>query len=444
MTWNLNVSDYTDDELLELFGMSNTDSKEQKSRLISDSVRKVRNDRSKTQEEIASFLEFVDHVTKRFGLARLEHDLGMTDQDEYSVVAKAFSEKHPITEVHGHMITTNKHRIKGFTHTQHGRETDEDRNPPGKINPVKVHTVYKAVNIDSRFRDNYYATKSSDFNVTLPTRITDCVSLQMGNLIIPLTAHCFSAENGNTTFVITITTAPATVTRYVVTIPDGNYNTSFGGNPGLTSIQDIINMKMTEAGINTANEVSFNVDSISGKSVFTTPATTLVTSFTVEFACGTDGVVLADDNIQLRLGWDLGFREGTYTSSPVPPSAAPYSVISEGICMPVCPRYMFLVVDDYQPSAVVNYFNAGYQSSLLPNNVLTRIDLGTLNGGQGYYSLGNAEGTTTAVNTTRSYFGPVTIEKLRLTLYDEYGRIVNLNNMDWSVAFSMTCLYEQT
>jgi hypothetical protein len=444
MTWNLNASDYTDDELLELFGMSYTDSNEQKSRLISDSVRKVRMDRSKTQEEVASFLEFVNHVAKRFGLARLEHDFGMAGPDEFSVAAKAFSTRQPVTELDDHVIISSKSRTEGFTHRQYGRETDEDRNPPGKINPVKVHTVYKAVNIDSRFRDNYYATKSSDFNVTLPTRISDCVKLQLGNLTIPLTAHCFSAENGNTTFVITITTAPATVTRYVVTIPDGNYSTPFGGNIGLTPIQNIINTKMTEAGIDTANEVSFNIDSISGKSVFSTPVTTLVTGFTVEFACGTDGVVLADDNIQLRLGWALGFREGIYSSSPVPPSAAPYSVISEGICMPVCPRYMFLVVDDYQPSAVVNYFNAGYQSSLLPNNVLTRIDIGSLNGSQGYYTLGDAQATTTSVNTTRSYFGPVTIEKLRLTLYDEYGRVVNLNNMDWSVSLSMSCLYEQT
>jgi hypothetical protein len=102
------------------------------------------------------------------------------------------------------------------------------------------------------------------------------------------------------------------------------------------------------------------------------------------------------------------------------------------------------VIDDFQPSAMLNYFNAGYQSSLLPNNILTRIDIGSLNGSQGYYTLGDAQGTTTSVNTTRSYFGPVTIEKLRIALYDEFGRIVNLNNMDWSISLAMTCVYEQT
>ena len=176
----------------------------------------------------------------------------------------------------------------------------------------------------------------------------------------------------------------------MITIPDGNYSSPFGGGSGLTSIQNIINAKMTEAGINTTTEVSLNVDSITGKSVFSTPATTLVTGFTLEFACGIDGVILTDDNIQMRLGWSLGFRDGTYSFTSV--SSSGTIVISEGVCLPICPRYMFLVIDEFQQGAMLNYFNAGYQSSLLPNNILTRIDIGSLNGSQGYYTLGDAQG----------------------------------------------------
>ncbi len=443
MTWNLNVGDYTDDELLELFGMLRTDSNEKKSQTMADSISKVRRDHSKSQSEVASFVKFAEDAAERLGVAVMAAGRDIEEEvDEYSAAAKTFSKRQPITEVHGHMLISNKARTEGHTRRQDGREADESTAPPGQLNPVKVHTINKAVNIDSRFRDNYYSTKSGDFTVTLPTRITDCTQLQVGNLVLPLTAYCFSAENGNTTFVVTIKTA--TSTRYVITIPDGNYSTPFGGNPGLTSMQDIINTKMAEAGINTTTKLSYNVDSVTGKSVFSTPSVTSVLGFTLEFACGTDGVILTDDNLQMRLGWSLGFRDGTYTSTPVSPAAAPYSVISEGICLPVCPRYVFLVIDDFQPSAVINYFNAGYQSSLLPNGILTRIDIGSLNGSQGYYTLGDAQGTTTSVNTSRSYFGPVTIEKLRIALYDEFGRIVNLNNMDWSVALAMTCVYEQT
>ena len=41
----------------------------------------------------------------------------------------------------------------------------------------------------------------------------------------------------------------------------------------------------------------------------------------------------------------------------------------------------------------------------------------------------------------RNYFGPVDIEKLRLTVVDEFGRVINLNNMDLSMALTFVCLY---
>ena len=36
------------------------------------------------------------------------------------------------------------------------------------------------------------------------------------------------------------------------------------------------------------------------------------------------------------------------------------------------------------------------------------------------------------VDRTRYYDGPTQINKLLFTIYDEYGRIVNLNYNDWS------------
>jgi len=50
------------------------------------------------------------------------------------------------------------------------------------------------------------------------------------------------------------------------------------------------------------------------------------------------------------------------------------------------------------------------------------------------YSVGHEDGLSTQLNRSRAYNGPVTIQKLRITLYDEYGRIVNLNYMDWSLS----------
>jgi hypothetical protein len=42
------------------------------------------------------------------------------------------------------------------------------------------------------------------------------------------------------------------------------------------------------------------------------------------------------------------------------------------------------------------------------------------------------------ITTPREYYGPVNIEKMQIQMVDEYGRIVNLNNMDYSFCLTFT------
>ena len=44
--------------------------------------------------------------------------------------------------------------------------------------------------------------------------------------------------------------------------------------------------------------------------------------------------------------------------------------------------------------------------------------------------------------TKRNYFGPVDIQKLHIQILDEFGRILNLNTMDFGLALNLTCLYD--
>ena len=43
---------------------------------------------------------------------------------------------------------------------------------------------------------------------------------------------------------------------------------------------------------------------------------------------------------------------------------------------------------------------------------------------------------------TRDYFGPVTLQRLKVTLVDDNGFNVNLNGNDWSFTFAAKALYE--
>ena len=45
-------------------------------------------------------------------------------------------------------------------------------------------------------------------------------------------------------------------------------------------------------------------------------------------------------------------------------------------------------------------------------------------------------------NPERIYFGPTDIAKLHINIYDEFGRIVDINNADYSLTLELELLYD--
>jgi hypothetical protein len=43
---------------------------------------------------------------------------------------------------------------------------------------------------------------------------------------------------------------------------------------------------------------------------------------------------------------------------------------------------------------------------------------------------------------TRTYFGPVNISRLRVSLRDDKGNVLNLNGSDWSITIMAETLYQ--
>jgi hypothetical protein len=152
--------------------------------------------------------------------------------------------------------------------------------------------------------------------------------------------------------------------------------------------------------------------------------------------------------LPLFLGWSLGFRSGVYNSAGNASGAqgttltSAMSVISEGICSIQGPRYAFIAIDDYNNN-VNNYFISAYKDSVSSPNVVARINLNKLRQSENVYRIGQDDGISGQLDfRTRIYFGPVDIQKMRITVLDEFGRVLNLNNMDWSMALVFECMYE--
>ena len=123
----------------------------------------------------------------------------------------------------------------------------------------------------------------------------------------------------------------------------------------------------------------------------------------------------------------MGFREGYYENN--------VSYISEGIIDFVGTKYIYLVVDDFNNSVNDGFYGA-FNSSILNKNILARISL------QGSVFSILSQSNFLLTTTPRQYFGPVDIQKLQIQLLDEYGRILNLNSMDYSFCLTFQTIYD--
>lgn len=59
----------------------------------------------------------------------------------------------------------------------------------GSLNPLSTRVVHKCLTIDTRFRENYYYTKSTDFILQLPYKINKAVSMQLSAIELPISFY---------------------------------------------------------------------------------------------------------------------------------------------------------------------------------------------------------------------------------------------------------------
>ena len=326
----------------------------------------------------------------------------------------------------------------------------------GVVNPIQRRTIKRALNIDTRFRPNYNSTKSTDVQISLPYRFEKVIGLRIAAVEMPLTYYAISADNGNNVFrvdwVDNVTDSASPVARSnVVTVPDGNYETVFTSNSDTrnTTIESAINalLKETPHG-NAPLYLRFTVDRTSGRSIFAQDISGAAHAipFTITFNVDPSGRTVEQAALPLYLGWSLGFRGAVYNRSGATSSASAQTtataIISEGTCCIRGPQYAFIAIDDYNNS-VNNYFISAYKDSVASPNVVARLNLTQIQQCGQVYQMGQDDGVSNQMDfRSRTYFGPVDIQKMRVTVFDEFGRIINLNNMDWSMAILFECMYE--
>ena len=413
MSFDLNIFNYQKKELEEIFELPDIYDKnivEQQEKKIKDSIlfnNKISPDvKSKT-------IEFLNDAKKVLIDDVIEGVKSIKKSIENFYHSNSELKPTDVEDESGHMVQERKNTpfLSSFPSDFF----------PGVINPLKKRTTRQNLNIDSRFRDNYFGSQASNFSIDLPINFHNIVTIQLTAIELPSSFFVISKQLGNNFFTISL---PDTNQSEVITVPDGNYE--------YQDLMDYINNSLINLGGNyqyiyfSAN-INSTTKSGSGNVIIGLLNNQLF-PFTINFQCDKYGIEDRNTPLPLKFGWLLGFRNGIYINN--------YTYVSEGIIDLYGPKYAYLIVDDYNNN-VNNGFYSAFNSSLLNKNILARISL------QNSRNLSViSQNNFSLITFPRNYFGPVNIQKLQIQLLDEYGRIMDLNNMDFSFCLTLQTTYD--
>jgi len=378
-----------------------------------------------------------------------------------------------------------KQKLKKYDNflIEHHNESNEN-----KMNPISVNTLNKYLHFDSKFRKNYYSTSASDVTFTLPYVINNAIEMSLHEIDIPDSYYQISELLGNNSFIIVAkkgTDDQADVDTSVnyftfdVSIPDGNWtidtlvyylnNTVFTTdwdaaiNAQHTTSMSLDNYYYTRPtlsyGTTTGNQrIVANYSSYSNKiiiginnintSAIHIPLSGGVTyvelsgielyfnvnpGTSADISNGTFQNTNSNLSVREKLGFMMGYKSAKYTGSTSYVGESPANLLSSS--------YFYLVIDDFIgnhiESNIINYTDS-YNSK----DIFTKISKNNMTPISTTKKTLDTQITNPLYLVSRKYLGPVTIKKLKLSIIDEFGRIIDLNNLDWSCTLRFTYMYD--
>lgn len=441
---NLDISKYSCDELYEIFSIDEITRNNQNTLMnhFTSFKNTILNNNSlpiNKKDNITIFLaEALEKLVNNLNKRHSNNTSNLTYDSKINNIISESPDNHP--------LIANQNELAGLkSRTYDGDTPSFSLFKPGYINPINIKSIYRSINIDTRFRDNYFSNKSTDFTVDIPDTFKKVVKMKLTAFEMPTSLHSIKESYGNNFFHFEIinlgsdnSIIDTCLNQFV--LEDGNYSNIFSplilGN-SLPNIESIIDLSSVISSLFQSFDISYlrySIDKISGKSIFRSD-----TYFKLYFNLDKNNNDDLDTPLIMKLGWLLGFRLGEYESQLN--SDGIYEIISEGICNMNSPQYLFLSINDFT-NAANNNFIAAFNSSILSPHILSRLNYQSLLRSSGVYNYSDSiNQDLDDENRIRNYFGPVDINRLHIQILDEYGRIVDLNNMDWSFTLTLELLY---
>ena len=326
--------------------------------------------------------------------------------------------------------------------------------PQDNLNPIKRETVKSVISIDTLFRDPKF--KPYDFVFYLNTPLKNVVSMELMTVELPNVWYSFSENNQSNIFYLDMFnmnngSGSFFNQTYTIHIPSGNYTpTEFKKmlNNLFYSISSTEGPSLLTADISVrSGNVVLRVNNVNNTSdVGPDPYDPTNPFYAPDFYYKIRFDIENTNNRPLyyNAGWMMGFRESsytvrktdTYTDSITNVGSITYKgfLESEGYYGSGISTYVFIEIEDYNKNYRNNFISVN-ENIYIMDNVIGRISLTT-----GSNTI-NVNTGTGKVYKKREYFGPVTIDKLRIRLIDKYGQPLDINDNNYSLSLEVTQLY---
>jgi len=449
MSININIEDYTMDELFSLLSI-NVDSK-------SDYTTITKQITDSADTYISTFEKLNKRDIVNFFKEVKTSLLGVTQN-------QTIQEQNILT--YSNTYNPNKPYVTSIDTTSMFNSNN------GAGNPIHRKTVSKLLNIDSRFRENYFITSSSDYMIDLPYPIHNVTELTLSDLEIPSTYYAINTANQSNYFWLNCSDSSDNDYFLYIVVPDGNYyfdtliglinaiisksglpfsvifNLSYKNLGGVGDGNGLTNIGVNLADISSNEQIEMTHLEIN----FEAPPLLNVTTSSIFMKSGTDHHTHTYDsidankintyflksqiNFQQRLGWMLGYRKPIYKDA-VMDTLGQLFYTSESIMDLLGPQYLFLLVDDFNKNINSNFFTSSI-NGLLPSTIIARIAIKSP-----AFNI-QSQNDFSVYSESRYYYGPVNINKLHIKIIDDFGRPLNLNNKDFSFTLRLTTVYSVT
>ena len=310
--------------------------------------------------------------------------------------------------------------------------------------PESEQKKYELLCIDTKYRKDYYNTSSTNFLYNLPFDLNNVLGITLSEITIPCSIWTINEKYLNNYFWI-----QKDLSWNFIRIQNGNYQSN---SDIIKEINKSIEITSgADSGDTDLSGIYYSINNLSNQSVFGSSQPDI--SFNVYFNRESLTVEKLNEaidnsfnnyitieepkvltrNLMQGLGWMLGFRYGEYINQT---DLSNNVYVSEGIYDNWNPKNIFLIIDDFannSNNAVISTFSDSIGSS----NILARLQTNRIF---------NTKLTTSNPEVfnyiKRTYNSPVNIKKMQIKLVDDFGRQIELNNMDYSLSIIVESLYK--